>query len=56
MCKLLKSKQLEYSMESVEEFFAESFAYYMTKKSLPKDIKKEMQHTLKNLIKDYGSD
>jgi len=42
----------EYSMESVEEFFAESFAYFLTKKSLPKDITKEMEHTLKNLIKD----
>ena len=46
----------EYSMESVEEFFAESFAYFMTKKSLPKDIQKAMQYTLKHLIKDYGGE
>lgn len=41
-------------MESYEEFFAESFAYYMTGRKLPKDVKKLLKSTIKALVKDYG--
>lgn len=44
----------DYSMESYEEFFAEAFAYYMTGKKIPKDVKKLLKYTLKNLAKHYG--
>jgi hypothetical protein len=41
----------EYAMESVEEFFAEAFAFYMTGKTLPKDISIGIEKTLKSLIR-----
>jgi hypothetical protein len=43
----------EYAMTNHEEFFAESVAHYMTGKKLPKDVKKLVKHTFKNLIKEY---
>ncbi len=43
----------EYAMESYEEFFAEAFAFYMTGKKLPKDVKKLLKKTFKNLTKNY---
>ena len=36
----------EYSMTKPEEFFAEAFAFYMTGRSMPKDITKLMDKTL----------
>jgi hypothetical protein len=43
----------EYAMTNHEEFFAESVAHYLTGKKLPKDVKKLVKHTFKNLIKEY---
>lgn len=43
----------EYAMESYEELFAESFAFYMTGRKLPKDVKKLLKSTIKALVKDY---
>lgn len=43
----------EYATESYEEFFAETFAYYMTGKKLPKDVKKLLKSTIKALTKSY---
>ena len=39
----------EYSMKNPDEFFAEAFAFHMTGKTMPKDITKAMEKTLKAL-------
>ena len=43
----------EYAMTNHEEFFAEATAHYLLGKKLPKDVKKLVKHTLKNLIREY---
>tara|TARA_Y100001963_G_scaffold160259_1_gene269837 strand:+ start:6638 stop:7717 length:1080 start_codon:yes stop_codon:yes gene_type:complete len=40
----------EYAMTNHEEFFAEAFAHYFSGKTLPKDVKKLVKKTLKNLV------
>jgi hypothetical protein len=42
----LKPIVSEYATKNVEELFAESFAFYMTKKKLPKNIEKLLENTL----------
>jgi len=41
----------EYAMTNVKEFFAESFAFYMTERALPSDVTKGIEYTIKKAIR-----